>query len=62
MDAVKEYWKNPVFLIGVFLIVVGGFVAIAGEHHAGVWTELAGFAIITISIYLINSNSSEETH
>ena len=62
MDAVKEYWRSPLFLVGMFLALVGSLVAIGGEHHAGVWTELSGFAIMTIAIYLINLNSDEKVH
>jgi len=62
MDAVKNYWKSPLFMIGMFLCLVGSFVAIGGEHHAGVLTELVGFAILTIAIYLINLNADESIH
>jgi len=62
MDAVETYWKSPLFLVGMFLAIVGTLLAIGGEHHAGVLSELAGFAIIVISIYLINSDSDEKVH
>ena len=62
MDAVKEYWKSPLFLVGMFLAIVGTLLAIGGEHHAGVLSELVGFAIIVIAIYLINLNSEEKVH
>jgi hypothetical protein len=62
MDGVKEYWKNPLFLVGMFLCVVGTLSAVIGEHHIGIWSELAGFAIIVVAIFLINQNSEEKAH
>jgi hypothetical protein len=62
MDGVKDYWKNPLFLVGMFLCVVGTLAAITGEHHIGVWSELAGFGIIVLSIFLMNKNSEEKVH
>ena len=62
MEAVKDYWKSPLFLVGMFLALIGSFIAIGGAHHTGVWIELVGFAIITIAIYLINLNSNEKVH
>jgi hypothetical protein len=62
MDGVKDYWKNPLFLVGMFLCVVGTLAAITGAHHFGVWSELGGFAIIVAAIYLINQNSEEKVH
>ena len=62
MDAIKKYWKNPLFLIGMFLCAVGTITAIAGAHHAGVWVELAGFTVSMVAIYLINIDSDEKIH
>jgi len=62
MDAIKEYWKNPLFLVGMFLCVVGTITAIAGAHYAGVWIELVGCAIVMISVYLINKNLDKKIH
>jgi hypothetical protein len=53
MDAVKIYWENPIFLIGMFLCLIGTLITIGGFHNLGVWSSLTGFAIITISIYRI---------
>jgi hypothetical protein len=46
----------------MFLCVVGTLSAVIGEHHIGIWSELAGFAIIVVAIFLINQNSEEKAH
>jgi len=55
MNDVIKYWKNPLFLIGIFLCTIGTLITITGLHHFGVLSELAGFAIITISIYIVDA-------
>jgi uncharacterized membrane protein YccC len=57
MDSVKIYWKDPLFLIGMFLAFIGTLLTVGGLHHLGVLSALAGFAITTIAIYIIEAKN-----
>jgi len=57
MDAVKEYWENKVFLIGIFCCVLGTILGAFGVHTPAVWIEAIGFILIMVIIYKENSKN-----
>jgi len=57
MDAVKEYWQDKLFLIGMFFCVVGTILGALGVHSPAVCIELLGFILIMVVIYKIDSKN-----
>ncbi|WP_457561645.1 hypothetical protein [Caminibacter pacificus] len=57
MDAVKEYWSNPIFLAGIFLCAIGTILGAFQIVTAGVLVECAGIVLMMISIYSLEKES-----
>jgi len=62
MDAVKEYWKNKLFLIGIFFCIVGTILGAFGVVAPAVWIEAVGIVLMMIVIYQIDGKSELSSH
>jgi len=57
MDAVKEYWQNKLFLIGILFCITGTILGAFGIHAPAVWIEAAGFVLIMIVIFQVDGKN-----
>jgi hypothetical protein len=62
MDAVKEYWIDKTFLLGVFLCLVGTIFGAVGVITPAVLIESIGIILMLVVIYKIDGKNSSVTH
>ncbi|WP_024790618.1 MULTISPECIES: hypothetical protein [unclassified Lebetimonas] len=54
MDAVKEYWSDKTFLLGMFLCIIGTLLGAVGVVAPAVLIELTGIILMIVVIYKID--------
>ncbi|WP_024789244.1 hypothetical protein [Lebetimonas sp. JH292] len=59
MDAVKEYWSDKTFLLGMFLCIIGTLLGAVGVVTSAVLIELTGIILMMLIIYKIDKNLSK---
>jgi len=57
MDVIKEYWRNPIFLAGIFLCVIGTILGALGVVTIAVFIEVFGIILMMVSIYTLEKES-----
>jgi hypothetical protein len=58
MDAVKEYWNDKTFLIGMFFCVIGTILGAFGVVTPAVLIEMVGFLLMMYVIYKIDKKET----
>jgi uncharacterized membrane protein len=61
MDAVKEYWSDKTFLLGMFFCMIGTVFGAFGVAKPAVLIELVGIILMLIVIYKIDGKN-ESSH
>ncbi|GAX87910.1 conserved hypothetical protein [Lebetimonas natsushimae] len=58
MDAVKEYWSDKTFLLGMFFCVIGTILGAIGVVTPAVLIEVIGILLMMYVIYKIDKKSA----
>ena len=56
MDAVKDYWNDKYFVVGVGLCVFGTLMGAVGGIKPGVIFEIAGVLLMLFVIFKVEKN------
>ena len=59
MDAVKEYWSDKTFMLGMFFCLVGTLFGAVGVHAPAVLIETTGIILMIVVIFKVDKL---ETH
>jgi uncharacterized membrane protein len=54
MDAVKEYWSDKTFLLGIFFCVIGTILGAFGIVKPAVMIEFVGIILMMFVIYRVD--------
>ena len=54
MDAVKEYWSDKTFMLGIFLCIIGTLLGAVGIVKPAVLIEFTGVILMIIVIFKVD--------
>ena len=54
MDAVKEYWSDKTFMLGLFFCLIGTLFGAVGVHTPAVLIETFGVFLMIIVIFKVD--------
>jgi hypothetical protein len=57
MDAVKEYWSDKTFLLGIALCVIGTVLGAFGVVNPAVFIEACGIILMMFVIYKVDKKN-----
>jgi hypothetical protein len=58
MNAVKEYWNDKIFVLGIFFCIIGTILGAFGVVTPAVFVEIIGILLILYVIYKIDKKET----